>query len=390
MKIGIVLSNTPGYSETFFNSKIKGLQANGVEVVLFVQSESDDFSLCRVIKQPKVYKKNPIVQMGLFYWIFISLIPFLPKVLRYLKLELKQKISFYRVLKNIYLNSSLLKQDLDWLHFGFATQAIGSELVAKAIGAKMAVSFRGFDINVYPLKHPNCYDLLWQQVDKVHSISIYLLEKAYDYGLNRKVPFKIITPAVVLDEIPNSTIKSTKYVQLVTIARLSWIKGVDVAIEAMKFLKEKNIAFEYHIIGSGSIKDIERYKFQAYEYNLKEHIKFHGKLSHQETLTFLSKADIYIQPSLNEGFCNAVLEAQAMGKLCVVSDIGGLPENIEDGKTGWLVPKSNPIVLADKILEIINLSDFEKQQISQNAIKRIEKNFTIEQQQKKFVNFYKG
>ena len=39
MKIGIVLSSTPAYSETFFNSKIKGLQKNGFEVVLFVNSK---------------------------------------------------------------------------------------------------------------------------------------------------------------------------------------------------------------------------------------------------------------------------------------------------------------------------------------------------------------
>ena len=51
MKIGLVLSSTPAYSETFFNSKIKGLQKNGFEVVLFVNSKDTHFDLCTVKEQ---------------------------------------------------------------------------------------------------------------------------------------------------------------------------------------------------------------------------------------------------------------------------------------------------------------------------------------------------
>ncbi|MBK7870836.1 MAG: glycosyltransferase family 4 protein [Saprospiraceae bacterium] len=57
--------------------------------------------------------------------------------------------------------------------------------------------------------------------------------------------------------------------------------------------------------------------------------------------TYYEKADIYLQYSIQEGFCNAVLEAQAMGLLCIVSDAEGLPENILHGQTGWVVPKGN-------------------------------------------------
>ncbi len=58
---------------------------------------------------------------------------------------------------------------------------------------------------------------------------------------------------------------------------------------------------------------------------------------------------IYVQPSLNEGFCNAVLEAQAMGKLTIASNVGGLPENIVDGKTGWLFENLSSESLAQQI-----------------------------------------
>ena len=399
MKIGIVLSNPPGYSETFFTSKIKGLQDSGMEVILFVQKNVKGFPLCDVYKASTVYN-NPIKQFLSSIVIFAGFISNLNQVIKFIKLELKGNSSFIDIYKKLYLNAHILKQKVDWLHFGFTTQALGSELVAKAIGAKMAVSFRGFDINVYPIKHPNCYKKVWEQVDKVHSISNYLLQKAYSLGLSREVPFKIITPAVKLQAILNENNQSLSgpdnyrdevidHLKIVTIARLNWIKGIDVAISAMKILKEKNIDFIYKIIGSGSIKEQERYQYQVYQLGLKKEVLFLGKLTHSETIQELNEATIYLQPSLNEGFCNAVLEAQSLGKLCVASDVGGLPENITDIKTGWLVPKSNPKALADKIMEVVHLPESKKQEIAKNAQERVKKQFTIEQQQKQFLEFYK-
>ena len=79
------------------------------------------------------------------------------------------------------------------------------------------------------------------------------------------------------------------------------------------------------------------------------------------------KGDFYIQYSIQEGFCNAVLEAQAMGLLCIVSDADGLSENVLHNETGWVVPKRNPTLLAQKMIETIDLNDTEKSKIRENA-----------------------
>ena len=92
---------------------------------------------------------------------------------------------------------------------------------------------------------------------------------------------------------------------------------------------------------------------------------------------------------MSEGFCNAILEAQALREICIASNVGGLPENIENNKTGWLVPKNNPDALATKILEVVNLPEIKKQKIVANAKKRVAAYFTIEQQIEKFIEFYK-
>lgn len=389
MKIGLVLSSTPGYSETFFTSKIKGLQEHGFSVVLLVQKIDEKFNLCPVVKAPEVYK-NSVLQIISMAFVFLKLLFHLKPVINYIKLERQEQTKTARLVKKLYLNSHLLSQKLDWLHFGFVTQAIDSELVAKAIRSKMAVSFRGFDINVYSVKFPECYRLVWGNVDKVHSISNDLLRKAYGFGLSKNVPYSIITPAVnsaKLGNIKHPKIENKK-LQIVTIARLNWIKGLDHALNAMALLKDKGLEFEYHIIGSGTPTEIERYTFQLHQNGLENRVFLHGKLSHEATLLKLSSADIYLQPSIQEGFCNAVLEAQAMGLLCVVTDAGALSENVLHEKTGFIVSKRNSKLLAQKMHEIICLTEKEKSEISKNAMSRIIESFSIEDQKKQFIDFY--
>ena len=387
MRIGIVLSQTPGYSETFFNSKIKGLREHGMDVRLYCQSKKEDFNLCPLILSPRV-SRNPLMQFWYFLKEFVLLLPHLPAVIRYIKLEHKEGTGFLQIFKKIYLNAHLLKAKLDWLHFGFATLALGSETVAKAINAKMAVSFRGFDIAVYPVKNPGCYKRLWKYVDKVHTISNDLLMLAKKHGLHAKVPVEKITPAIDINLFQSkpTDFQEAKNIVFLTTGRLHWKKGFVHTIEALAILKAQGLNFTYKIIGEGP--EYERIAFAAYELGLRNEVLFLGKLPHHQVKHELESASIYIQYSLQEGFCNAVLEAQAMGKLCIVSNAEGLSENVLHELTGWVVQKYAPNALAQTISKVVALSPEEKSTISQNAQKRVKEEFNIEKQQKEFLNFY--
>ena len=74
MKIGLVFPSTPGYSETFFTSKIKGLQEHGFSVVLLSQTVDKNFDLCPTVKAPKVYSNN-LIQFVSVIFVFLKLIP---------------------------------------------------------------------------------------------------------------------------------------------------------------------------------------------------------------------------------------------------------------------------------------------------------------------------
>ena len=112
MKIGIVLSNTPTESETFFMSKIKLLQDRGHQVVLFT-NHREDFRFCKVITHPKVEKTVffQLIRMVVFFSLLFLTRPII--FLRFLDLEKKDGVSFRTRLENLYINNHILSKKLD-------------------------------------------------------------------------------------------------------------------------------------------------------------------------------------------------------------------------------------------------------------------------------------
>ncbi|WP_298903235.1 glycosyltransferase family 4 protein [uncultured Psychroserpens sp.] len=388
MKIGLVLSKPPSYSETFFISKIKGLQDSGHQVTLFVQDNPKGFNLCKVVLAPKTYKgKLRMLFSGC--WETLKLVAYPNRIRTFMRLEKQALKSFPQRLKNLYNNAHVLKANLDWLHFGFATLTIQSESVAETIGAKMATSLRGFDIAIYPVRHPGCYDLLWRKIDKVHAISNDLLMLARNNGLNTNTEFQIITPAINSDLFSKTNSQKTKprdVIRFLTVARLHWKKGITDMLDALAILKKNGLLFTYTVVGTGD--DYENLMFAVHQLGLNDEVEFVGQKSHDAIVTYLSESDVYLQYSISEGFCNAVLEAQAMGLLCVVSDAEGLQENVIHQETGVVVPKRQPQLLAKAIENLLLLPEDRQQRMMKDAQERVRLHFNLEKQRKEFLEFY--
>ena len=390
MTIGIVLANTPSQSETFILSKIKILQDIGYKTLVFGNSLNGPHHY-DVISHPK------ISGMKLFQFIKVafsltSLIFFYPKIsYKFLKLEKKDGICLRTRWENLYLNNHILKKKMDWIHFGFITMAERRENVAAAINANMALSLRGYDISIYPLKYNGCFDRVWNKVDKVHSISKDLLKIAYRRGLDMKTESSIIYPAIdtCYFNAKSEKVKNlnNKKLKVLTVARLHWKKGLDYTLEALAILNKKNISFEYIIIGEGQCR--EQLLYTIDDLGLSECVHLLGLVKHDQIKKYYHKSHIYIQYSIQEGFCNSVLEAQAMGLLTFVSDAEGLSENVINDKTGWVIPKRRPKCLAKKIISIINSDEESINQVRLASMNRVKKGFNLLNQTKLFDEFYR-
>ncbi|WP_431135837.1 glycosyltransferase family 4 protein [Psychroserpens mesophilus] len=387
-RLGLVLSDVPGYSETFFRNKIKGLQESGFEVILFVdqnQTKNIEFP-CEIVTGPN-FNRGLILKLKQTIHSFLKAVFINSKASYSLyKLDQKDGVPLKKRIKHLLLNQFLLSNKLDWLHYGFGMLAVNRENIAQAIGAKMAVSFRGFDLYLSPLKHKACYELLFTKKVYYHVLSNQMKNMLNQKGItNSKI--KVITPAIDVSFFqPKENTPINQRVEILTIARLHWVKGLEYTLEALSLLKKEGLDFKYTIIGEG--EEYERLIFAAHQLAIKDQVVFKGKTSPENVKKELQQADIYIQYSIQEGFGNAVLEAQASGLLCVVSDAGGLRENVLDTKTGWVVPKRNPRALANTIQKVIDMTFIDQQKIQENAINRIEKEFHLKQQQQSFVKFY--
>jgi colanic acid/amylovoran biosynthesis glycosyltransferase len=386
--IGLVLAAAPGYSETFMQSKIKGLINKGFEVIVFCDNKVPKISYCKQVAKPKLFRNKLLrgVQYAMTY-IYLSL--FANKQLTmFIELEKAAGVSLSDIRRNIFSSAHILPHRLDFLHFGFATMAVGREHIAKAIGAKMSVSLRGYDISIYPIKHPGVYQKLWKMVDKVHTISDDLYVLALSNGLSEHISLSKISPAI---DTGRFVVNPRKYKNfdapiILTVARLHWKKGLEYALEALHLLAKKGIVFQYIIVGEGPER--EKLEFMISSLGLSNFVKLLGKRDHDEVIELNSNALVYLQPSLQEGFCNAVLEAQCSGCLCVVSDAEGLSENVLDKVTGWVVPRRDFHAIASSIELILSMREDDKMAVAQNAITRVKTEFDLGRQQELFANFF--
>ena len=175
---------------------------------------------------------------------------------------------------------------------------------------------------------------------------------------------------------------------MISVGRLHWKKGYDYTFVALKLLKEQGIDFTFTLIGDG--KQYEELVFTAKRLGLENNIIFAGQKNPEEVIPLLHKHDIYIQFSVQEGFSNAVLEAQSCGLLVVASDAEGLQENVIHNETGWIVKRRDYHALHKRLNEVIILHEEARKQIAARATARVKKDFDIKIQNKLFNEFFAG
>lgn len=127
--------------------------------------------------------------------------------------------------------------------------------------------------------------------------------------------------------------------------------------------KNKNIHFT--IKGTGPMEP--ELKSLVEILDVKRHVTFIGWIEYNEIPRLLHESDIYVSTAISDGTPVSVLEAMACGKACIVTDVGGVSEWIEDGVSGCLIPPGNSQILADNILELAKSPDT-RYELGKNAL----------------------
>ncbi|MWJ33154.1 MULTISPECIES: glycosyltransferase [Saccharibacillus] len=164
-----------------------------------------------------------------------------------------------------------------------------------------------------------------------HADRIRIMPNGYDERRFKPVPHE--------NEVP----------QLMTVCRLVPAKGLDVLLQACALLKERDCPYVLHVIGDGpSREELERL---AQDLGVYDNTIFYGYTLHPEE--FMPFFDIFVLPSRAEAFGSVFAEAALCCLALVGTSVGGVPEQIEHGVNGLLVPPDDPAALADALEQVI-------------------------------------
>lgn len=219
-----------------------------------------------------------------------------------------------------------------------------------------------------------------------------------DFGINSnkimKLPYYVETYGKVslykkydveIKSEKNDEEKNEKNMICVSVCRQEPRKGINYFLRAMKLIKNTNLPIRAKIVGSGDL--------------LKNHIRISKKLGVDDIVEFtgfvpdikkiLEEADVFVQPSLQESSGSvSVLEALQSGTPVIATDCDALPEDIEDGTTGLLVPRRDEKALADAITRLYNDKDLVIK-MGHNAKKSILEKFTKEKMEVGLASLHK-
>jgi len=151
------------------------------------------------------------------------------------------------------------------------------------------------------------------------------------------------------------------------VGNLRSVKGIDYLIGAMNSIKEKVPEAVLLLVGDGEQK--KELEEMVKHLNLEENIIFSGKVLNKYIPEYMSASDIFVLPSLSEGFPMVILEAMASGLPIVATKVGGIPEVVKDGENGLLVEPKNSKQIAEKVLLLLENNEL-REKISNNNIEK--------------------
>lgn len=161
-------------------------------------------------------------------------------------------------------------------------------------------------------------------------------------------------------------------------------KGLGDLVKAIKNISKATLT----VIGDGPyLQDLEEFITKN---NLQDRVDLKGKVKHDDVLEMLTNFDIFVLPSRRvEGFPMTLVEAMFAGLPIIGSDMGGIPEAIEEGSTGFVIESGNIKQLEEKMNYLIN-NEEDRKNMSIKSRKKAESEFTIENMVDRYEKVIKG
>ena len=379
MRVAFLVWEFPVLSEVFIVNQITGLIDRGHEVDIFalhgspnnckkVHTQVEKYRLLESAylrpSVPKNYIKRSVKGLRLLLEKrnqgSLLCLP-LFDVFKYGQLSYSWRL-FYQAVPFIKVDN---KYDIIHCQFG-ELGLIG--LLFRSLGlikGKLITSFRGYDISCcIQEKGDHIYDSLFERGDFFLTNCEFFRQRLIKLGCEAS---KVIVHGSGID-CNKFTFQPRHFpadgkVNAITVGRLKEKKGIKYGIRAIFQLLavRPNLKIEYYIVGEGSLR--EQLQQLIDELNLTDKVQLLGWKNHDEIVEILNFGHIFIAPSVTasngdqDAPVNTLKEAMAMGLPVIATQHGGIPELVEDGISGFLVPERDSDAIADKLGYLIDHSE---------------------------------
>lgn len=406
MRIAFLVNQFPCLSETFILRQITGLLDRGHEVDIFAGGAGND-----PVRHPELEKYSlltrtyyltqcacseaPLIRafkrVGL---IFTNLHRSPTVVLKSLNVAVYGKAAlFLQILCQVapFLN----KDPYDILHCQFGPLGKFGLLLRDTgvFRGKIITSFRGFDTSSYVKEQgESAYEELFRRGDLFLCVSESIRENLIGLGCDRhKV---VVHRSGIYPTSPGMLprgVRSGGTTTILTIARFIEKKGIEYGIRAVAKVLKKHPRVAYKIAGDGQLR--QKLQLLITELNVGARIELLGWKSQDQITELLKNSDILLAPSLTsstgdqEGIPGVIMEAFAAGLPVVSTNHAGIPEIIQDGKSGFLVPEKDVTALAQKLETLIAQPDL-RYRMGLTGRKFVEENYNIEKLNDRLVELY--
>jgi len=300
-----------------------------------------------------------------------------------------------KIFKDASLFKDIIKENgIGLIHARFAYGGMGILGLSRRLNIPLLTTFYGMDIYRFPRHLIYRYKLhrLFQEGDMFLVRSCKMRDDVVDFGCQED-KIQVLYGGVDIEKfcyIERGEIDNNK-IRILMCGRFVEKKGLEYGILAFGKALCKHKDMELRIIGYGRLqKDLVRL---CKRISLEERVRFLGHLSHEKVREEMSMASILLAPSITarngdkEGIPNVIKEAMSCG-LPVISTIhSGIPELVEDGKTGYLVKERDVDGLVDRIDYLITHPE-RREEFGRNGRKVIEERFNLKEQVRRLIEVY--
>lgn len=399
LQIAFLVNEFPCISETFILNQITGLLEFGHDVHIFAYRAADNPKQHTAISKWNLFNKtkyfSPIPQSR---WrrsgrlLRILLQYSLRRPLRIWKCLDFKKYGIYESVNHLFLLEPLINEDYDVIHCQYGILGKSWVYLKDIMDVKLVTSFPGYDLTRFVKENgPSVYKELFEKGDVFLPVCEYFAKRLRELGCPKD---RIYVHHLGVDAAKFSFPErqaGSKEIKFFTVARLVEKKGLEYSIKAVARLVRQHPTVQYTIAGGGPLRS--QLENLIYELEMKNHIHLAGPLPSEEISELMNQAHVFILASVTakdgdqEGMPVSLMEAMATGLPVISTRHSGIPELVQDGISGLLVPERDVDALAEKCEYLIRHPQC-CAEMGRAGRKFVEENFEISKLNRKLVDLY--